>query len=69
MVYKGDSGESVDPAISSVYFDNESFDLYNGRIEKKEGAVFFIVISGGDSIAMVWKMFQSRNLRREKNAS
>ncbi|KAJ2466603.1 vacuolar transporter chaperone, partial [Coemansia sp. RSA 2322] len=26
------------PAISSIYFDNESLDLYQGRIEKSEGA-------------------------------
>ncbi|KAI8929070.1 VTC domain-containing protein [Entophlyctis helioformis] len=27
-----------DPAISSIYFDNDSFDLYLGRLEKHEGA-------------------------------
>ncbi|RKP27215.1 VTC domain-containing protein [Syncephalis pseudoplumigaleata] len=27
-----------DPAISSVYFDNDSLDLYQGRLEKTEGA-------------------------------
>lgn len=27
-----------DPAISSIYFDNDSFDLYLGRLEKTEGA-------------------------------
>ncbi|KAI8054690.1 VTC domain-containing protein [Syncephalis plumigaleata] len=27
-----------DPAISSVYFDNENLDLYQGRLEKTEGA-------------------------------
>ncbi|KXS14634.1 vacuolar membrane protein [Gonapodya prolifera JEL478] len=27
-----------DPAITSIYFDNEQFDLYTGRLEKSEGA-------------------------------
>jgi hypothetical protein len=27
-----------DPAISSIYFDNDSFDLYKGRLEKTQGA-------------------------------
>ncbi|KAI9140555.1 VTC domain-containing protein [Paraphysoderma sedebokerense] len=26
------------PAITSIYFDNEAFDLYKGRLEKTEGA-------------------------------
>ncbi|GBC09375.1 hypothetical protein RclHR1_08800008 [Rhizophagus clarus] len=30
--------ESADSAITSIYFDNESFDLYLGRLEKSEGA-------------------------------
>ncbi|CAG8600382.1 4666_t:CDS:2 [Funneliformis mosseae] len=30
--------ESADSAISSIYFDNENFDLYLGRLEKTEGA-------------------------------
>ncbi|CAI2185646.1 6417_t:CDS:2 [Funneliformis geosporum] len=30
--------ESADSAISSIYFDNENFDLYLGRLEKSEGA-------------------------------
>lgn len=30
--------QEPDPAISSVYFDNESFELYLGRLEKSEGA-------------------------------
>ncbi|KAF9996168.1 vacuolar transporter chaperone [Entomortierella chlamydospora] len=29
---------SADSAISSVYFDNEEFELYMGRLEKSEGA-------------------------------
>ncbi|KAI8988025.1 VTC domain-containing protein [Mycotypha africana] len=30
--------ETQDSAISSVYFDNDDFDLYMGRLEKSEGA-------------------------------
>lgn len=30
--------EPADSAITSIYFDNESFDLYLGRLEKSEGA-------------------------------
>jgi SPX domain protein involved in polyphosphate accumulation len=30
--------EPADSAISSVYFDNDDFELYNGRLEKTEGA-------------------------------
>ena len=30
--------QDPDPAISSVYFDNEAFELYLGRLEKTEGA-------------------------------
>ncbi|KAI9318520.1 VTC domain-containing protein [Dichotomocladium elegans] len=30
--------EAQDSAITSIYFDNDDFDLYKGRIEKTEGA-------------------------------
>lgn len=30
--------ETQDSAITSIYFDNDDFDLYKGRIEKSEGA-------------------------------
>ena len=30
--------DSADSAITSIYFDNENFDLYLGRLEKTEGA-------------------------------
>ncbi|KAI8867785.1 SPX-domain-containing protein, partial [Ramicandelaber brevisporus] len=33
-----DSDESVDPAITSIYFDNDDLQLYLGRLEKSEGA-------------------------------
>ncbi|KAF9922597.1 vacuolar transporter chaperone [Linnemannia zychae] len=32
------STESLDPSLSSVYLDNSSFDLYNTKLERKEGA-------------------------------
>ncbi|KNE65403.1 hypothetical protein AMAG_11034 [Allomyces macrogynus ATCC 38327] len=32
------STKEYDPAITSIYFDNENFDLYKGRLEKNEGA-------------------------------
>ncbi|KAL2915485.1 hypothetical protein HK105_204886 [Polyrhizophydium stewartii] len=38
LVFKDKTGKDADPAISSIYFDNDSFDLYLGRIEKHEGA-------------------------------
>ncbi|GJJ69787.1 putative membrane protein [Entomortierella parvispora] len=31
-------GESLDPSLSSVYLDDSSFDLYNNKLERKEGA-------------------------------
>jgi SPX domain protein involved in polyphosphate accumulation len=40
LVFKGKDSDTInDPAISSVYFDNENFDLYKGRIEKRDNAV------------------------------
>ncbi|KAJ1722347.1 hypothetical protein LPJ53_003215 [Coemansia erecta] len=39
LVYrKKDTDEPPNPAITSIYFDNENLDLYQGRIEKSEGA-------------------------------
>lgn len=38
LVFTGKSGKEADPAISSIYFDNDNFDLYRGRLEKSEGA-------------------------------
>jgi SPX domain protein involved in polyphosphate accumulation len=31
-------GNEPDPAITSIYFDNEAFELYRGRLEKSQGA-------------------------------
>lgn len=39
LIYNASSDTDIaDPAITSIYFDNESFDLYLGRLEKHEGA-------------------------------
>lgn len=43
LVYNPQSAKGVDsvqkdPAITSIYFDNPSFDLYGQKIDKKEGA-------------------------------
>ncbi|KAJ3014160.1 vacuolar transporter chaperone [Thoreauomyces humboldtii] len=36
LLFKGDT--EPDPAITSIYFDNDTFDLYHARMEKQEGA-------------------------------
>ncbi|KAK9680396.1 vacuolar transporter chaperone [Basidiobolus ranarum] len=38
LVYNAKEGGDFNPAVSSVYFDNDAFDLYTGRLEKSEGA-------------------------------
>ncbi|KAJ1658530.1 hypothetical protein IWQ61_002252 [Dispira simplex] len=41
LIYKAKGSnpdEPVNPAIASVYFDNDDFELYRGRLEKTEGA-------------------------------
>ncbi|OAJ37425.1 hypothetical protein BDEG_21443 [Batrachochytrium dendrobatidis JEL423] len=38
LVFASKDSKAADPAISSIYFDNDSFDLYLGRLEKHEGA-------------------------------
>ncbi|TPX66731.1 hypothetical protein SpCBS45565_g04244 [Spizellomyces sp. 'palustris'] len=38
LVFSAKGKKEPDPAISSIYFDNDSFDLYLGRLEKTEGA-------------------------------
>lgn len=37
-VFAAKRGNEPDPAITSIYFDNEAFDLYLGRLEKSQGA-------------------------------
>ncbi|KAJ3288111.1 vacuolar transporter chaperone [Borealophlyctis nickersoniae] len=38
LVFSSKGNKEPDPAISSVYFDNDNFELYLGRLEKTEGA-------------------------------
>ncbi|KAJ3005913.1 vacuolar transporter chaperone [Thoreauomyces humboldtii] len=38
LVFSAKGKKEPDPAITSIYFDNDSFDLYLGRLEKSEGA-------------------------------
>ncbi|KAI9104854.1 VTC domain-containing protein [Phlyctochytrium arcticum] len=38
LVFNAKGKKEPDPAITSIYFDNDSFDLYLGRLEKSEGA-------------------------------
>ncbi|PVU96121.1 hypothetical protein BB561_001394 [Smittium simulii] len=38
LIYKSDSDTPPNPAITSIYFDNNNLSLYTGRIEKSEGA-------------------------------
>lgn len=38
LVFSSKDNQDPNPAITSIYFDNEQFELYQGRIEKTEGA-------------------------------
>ncbi|KAJ3040438.1 vacuolar transporter chaperone [Rhizophlyctis rosea] len=38
LVFSSKGGKEPDPAITSIYFDNDAFELYLGRLEKTEGA-------------------------------
>ena len=38
LVFSSKGEKEPDPAITSIYFDNDSFELYQGRLEKSEGA-------------------------------
>lgn len=38
LVFSSKGGKDYDPAITSIYYDNDAFDLYAGRLEKTEGA-------------------------------
>ncbi|KAI9297342.1 vacuolar transporter chaperone 4 [Neoconidiobolus thromboides FSU 785] len=43
LVYNGKSNQTgkVDPRTSSIYLDNDNFDVYNDRIEKKENSTTY----------------------------
>jgi len=56
LVFSSKDGKDPDPAISSIYFDNNSFELYQGRLEKSEGAqVYFLINNLGYTTKMVWR--------------
>jgi SPX domain protein involved in polyphosphate accumulation len=38
LVFSSKGNQDPNPAITSVYFDNDQFELYQGRLEKTEGA-------------------------------
>lgn len=38
LVFSGKSGPNPNPAITSIYYDNDAFELYQGRLDKSEGA-------------------------------
>ena len=38
LIFKNDGQQEPDPAITSIYFDNDAMDLYVGRLEKSQGA-------------------------------
>ncbi|TPX31027.1 hypothetical protein SmJEL517_g05569 [Synchytrium microbalum] len=38
LLFSSKGGKEPDPAITSIYFDNDAFELYLGRLEKTEGA-------------------------------
>ncbi|KAJ3360936.1 vacuolar transporter chaperone [Kappamyces sp. JEL0680] len=38
LIFKNKDGKEPDPAISSIYMDNDAMDLYVGRLEKSQGA-------------------------------
>ncbi|TPX44878.1 hypothetical protein SeLEV6574_g04230 [Synchytrium endobioticum] len=38
LVFSSKGGKEFDPAITSIYLDNDAFELYLGRLEKTEGA-------------------------------
>jgi SPX domain protein involved in polyphosphate accumulation len=38
LIFQKTGQQEADPAITSIYLDNDSFDLYLGRLEKTQGA-------------------------------
>ncbi|KAI0241773.1 hypothetical protein L0F63_004786 [Massospora cicadina] len=57
LIYNATSDTDIaDPAITSIYFDNDSFDLYLGRLQKLEGA---------EAIRLRWKFFVERKTHQE----
>ncbi|OLY85109.1 Vacuolar transporter chaperone 4 [Smittium mucronatum] len=63
LVYSNDQNKPVNPAITSIYFDNSELDLYKGRIEKIEGAeAIRLRWYGGDDVTDI---FIERKTHRE----
>lgn len=38
LVFSAAAGQRPSPAITSIYYDNDAFELYHGRLDKTEGA-------------------------------
>lgn len=54
-----------DSSISSVYFDNDKMDLYQGRLEKREGAVALRLRWYGDASSVDSEIWIERKVHRE----
>ncbi|OMJ07174.1 Vacuolar transporter chaperone 4 [Smittium culicis] len=63
LVYSNNQNKPVNPAITSIYFDNTELDLYKGRIEKVEGAEAIRLRWYGDD--QVPDIFVERKTHRE----
>ncbi|KAI8846999.1 VTC domain-containing protein [Chytridium lagenaria] len=67
LLVSGKGGNDPSPAVSSVYLDNESFDLYTSRLERKDG---------GEAIRLRWygnmdqnEIFVERKTHRDELSS
>ncbi|KAJ3118369.1 vacuolar transporter chaperone [Phlyctochytrium bullatum] len=67
LVVNGKGGNEPSPAVSSVYLDNDSFDLYTSRLERKDG---------GETIRLRWygnmdqtEIFVERKTHRDELVS
>ncbi|KAJ3102753.1 vacuolar transporter chaperone [Phlyctochytrium planicorne] len=67
LIVNGKGGNDPSPAVSSVYLDNESFDLYTSRLERKDG---------GEAIRLRWygnmdqnEIFVERKTHRDELSS
>ena len=76
LVFSSKGGKEPDPAITSIYFDNDSFELYQGRLEKTEGAevcrAFFGFLPTFKAVRLRWygnmsqtEIFVERKTHRE----
>ncbi|KAJ3212359.1 vacuolar transporter chaperone [Dinochytrium kinnereticum] len=67
LVVTGKGGNDPSPAVSSVYLDNDSFDLYTSRLERKDG---------GEAIRLRWygnmdqsEIFVERKTHRDEHST